>query len=227
MKKLLGFALVFGVLLAVMPASAGTVPLAFLGPEGGSLGGVNTYPYGFSINGSGDYQLICDTFNREISNGETWTANVMNMSSLTPGNVGNLFFGDVNGGGDGAIQYYLASALLFEDARNNPNNASYDNWAIWYMLDPNAVTGSSGWGSVDQGKIKDYAQNAITAASQDTPSQFSDVVIYTPTNTGTTGPQEFLGYDTPGGTTPEPSSLALFGSGVLGIAGMLRRKMKA
>ena len=28
-----------------------------------------------------------------------------------------------------------------------------------------------------------------------------------------------------GGTTPEPSSILLFGSGVLGLAGLLRRKM--
>jgi PEP-CTERM motif len=36
------------------------------------------------------------------------------------------------------------------------------------------------------------------------------------TLTGTTGS---------GGTTPEPASILLFGSGVLGIAGVLRRRL--
>jgi hypothetical protein len=30
---------------------------------------------------------------------------------------------------------------------------------------------------------------------------------------------------TGGGTTPEPSSILLFGSGILGLAGVLRRKL--
>jgi hypothetical protein len=33
------------------------------------------------------------------------------------------------------------------------------------------------------------------------------------------------GTTTPGGSTPEPSSIMLFGSGVLGLAGVLRRKL--
>jgi len=226
MKKLFGLALVFGLLLAVMPASAGTVNLYFNGAEGGSLGGVNTYPYGFKINGSGDYPLICDTFNREISPGNSWDAYVLNMASLNSTNVANLFFGSVNGGGAGAVTYYMASALLFEDARTNSANAPVDNWAIWYMLDPSDVTASSGWtglSSADQTAIKNAAANAETAAASDSPSQFSDVEIYTPVDgTG----QEFFGWDTPE-PTPEPSTLALFGSGILGIAGVMRRKMKA
>ena len=36
------------------------------------------------------------------------------------------------------------------------------------------------------------------------------------------GPQEYIGYNC--NTVPEPSSLMLFGTGVLGLAGALRRK---
>lgn len=232
MKKLLGFSLVAGLLLlAVISASAdNTAHLYFNGPQGGSLGGIQTYPYGFTINGDNNggnyYPLICDTFTRGISPGDQWDAYVLNMGNLNSTNVGGLFFGGVNGGGSGAVQYYMAAALLFEDARNNSGNAPYDNWAIWYMFSPSDVTGSSQWGSLssaDQNTIKGDASAAISAAASDQPSQFSNVVIYTPTDgVG----QEFFGWNTPG-AAPEPSSLALFGSGVLGIAAVLRRKLKA
>jgi hypothetical protein len=227
MKKIcsLSFLLLFGVMLAVTAASATpTLNLKFIGAEGGSLGGINTYPYGFQINGSGNYPLICDTFSREISPGQSWDAYVLNMASLNSGNVGSLFFGGVNGGGNGAVQYYMAAALLFEDARTDPGNAPYDNWAIWYMLDQTNTTASGNWASLssgDQSTIQSDAAAAIAAAASDHPSDFSHVVIYTPVDgIG----QEFFGWDTP--SVPEPGSLALFGSGVLGLAIAMRRKLK-
>ncbi|MGB7554897.1 MAG: PEP-CTERM sorting domain-containing protein [Candidatus Korobacteraceae bacterium] len=227
MKKIcsLSILLLFSLMLAVSTASAIPVyHLTFIGAEGGSLGGIYTYPYGFEINGTGNYPLICDTFTRQINPGDSWDAYVRNMASINASNVGNLFFGSVNGGGNGAVQYYMAAGLLFEDARTNPSNATYDNWAIWYTFEQGAVTSSGGWGSLsagDQATIQGDSAAAISAAALDTPSQFSNIVIYTPTDgTG----QEFFGWNTP---APEPASLALFGSGVLGVAGLLRRKLKA
>ncbi len=226
MKKIcsLSILLLFGLMLAVSTASAAPVyHLTFNGPEGGSLGGIYTYPYGFQINGTGNYPLICDTFTREISPGDSWDAYVRNMSSINASNVSNLFFGSVNGGGSGAVQYYMAAGILFQDARNDPSNAAYYNWAIWYTFEQGAVTSSSGWGSLssgDQTTIQNDSATAISAAAHDVPSDFSNIVIYTPTDgTG----QEFFGWNTP---APEPASLALFGSGVLGLAGLLRRKLK-
>jgi hypothetical protein len=220
----LSFLLLFGLMLAVTTASATpTLNLYYNGPGGPSLGGIYTYPYSFQIGGSGPYQLICDTFTRDISPGDSWDAYVRNMASLTSSNVSNLFYGSVNGGGAGAVQYYMAAALLFEDARTTPGNAPYDNWAIWYMFDPSDVLSSSNWSSLssgDQSTIQSDAAAAISAAASDHPSQFSHVVIYTPVDgTG----QEFFGYDTP--SVPEPSTLVLLGSGILGLAGILRRKV--
>lgn len=217
--------LLFGLMLAVTTASATpTLNLYYNGPGGPSLGGIYTYPYSFQVGGSGPYQLMCDTFGRTISPGDHWDAYVMNMASLTSLNVGNLFYGGVNGGGSGAVQYYMAAALLFLDARTYSSNAPYDNWAIWYMFDPSGATGSSYWGSLsdgDKSAIEGDAATAISAAAGDAPAQFSHVLIYTPVDgTG----QEFFGYNTP--SIPEPASLALFGSGVLALAGALRHKMK-
>ena len=220
----LSFLLLFGLMLAVTTASATpTLHLYYNGPGGPSLGGIYTYPYSFQIGGSGPYQLICDTFTRDINPGDSWDAYARNMASLTSSNVSNLFYGTVNGGGAGAVQYYMAAALLFEDARTTPGNAPEDNWAIWFMFNPSATTGSPNWATIslgEQGTIQAYATAAELAAASDNPSQFSHVVIYTPVDgIG----QEFFGYDTP--STPEPSTLVLLGSGILGLAGILRKKV--
>ena len=53
--------------------------------------------------------------------------------------------------------------------------------------------------------------------------EYSDVLLYTPIpgcQSGSIGtPQTFLG------STPEPGTLALFGSGVIGLSGLLRRRL--
>ncbi len=44
---------------------------------------------------------------------------------------------------------------------------------------------------------------------------------------GTIPSEDFtIGGGSGGGTTPEPSSIVLFGSGLAGLAGLLRRKAK-
>src|SRR5579875_1031726 len=128
-------------------AFAGTVNLTFTGPEGNNLGGLYTYPYYFQINGTGQYSLLCDTFTNEISTGEHWQANAFAFQNLNSSNVANLEFGNVNGGGAGAVEYYMAAAYLFEEQMANPNNGEY-NWAVWYLFQPSQVTSSSFWGEL-------------------------------------------------------------------------------
>jgi hypothetical protein len=50
---------------------------------------------------------------------------------------------------------------------------------------------------------------------------FNQFTLYIPSNDTPSGPQEFIGT----ATTPEPSSLMLFGSGLIGMAGVIRRKL--
>jgi hypothetical protein len=52
------------------------------------------------------------------------------------------------------------------------------------------------------------------------PNQIAGVVLYTPVNFDINSPQRFLG------TVPEPGTLIMLGSGILGLAGVMRRKLK-
>lgn len=221
MRKLLGLALVVGLLLAI-PASA-QVNMYYNGPQGGSLGGIYTYPYGFTINGDNNggnfWPLLCDTFNRNVNPGDQWSAYTLNMANLNGTTLSALFYPSAG------ISGYMAAAYLFKEQIANPSNGEY-NWAVWYLLDPSDVTGSSYWASLtgsQQTDIENLASGAESAVAGDTPSDFAGVIIYTPTDgTG----QEFFGIDSPQ-QAPEPSTLALLGSGILGIAGVIRRKAKA
>ena len=52
-------------------ALADTVNMTFIGPGGNNSGGVYTYPYEFSVNGSAPIALICDAFDNDVISGET------------------------------------------------------------------------------------------------------------------------------------------------------------
>ncbi|MDR3578193.1 MAG: PEP-CTERM sorting domain-containing protein [Anaerolineaceae bacterium] len=224
MRKLFGLALAVGLLLAVTSASA-TVTMYYDGPGGNSLGGVYTYPYNFHIDGVGPYPLMCNTFTAEVTPGQSWTANVTQFQNINAGNVNTLYFGTVNGGGAGAVQYYVAAAYLFLQAAAHPSNGEW-NWAVWDLFSKSAVESSGNWASLTSGQQTDIqtdVSNALTLTASQTPSNYAGVEIFTPVNSQggiDYRYQEFF-Y-----ATPEPSSLMLLGSGAIGLFMMLRRKSK-
>ena len=180
-----------------LPALAGTVSMQFTGVSGGhSYAGAYTYPYDLKVNGGPNQWMMCISYYEHISVGETWQANVVSVGSLDP----NAYLLDY----EAAFLFKMAAA----DHGSDPNI----NAAAWWLLEGapslNAPATS----------LELLAQNQTY-----TKGEYSDVLLYTPiagSQSGSLGaPQDFLG------STPEPGTLALLGSAVIGIGGLLRRRL--
>ncbi len=190
-------------------ASADSVTMKLAGVGGNNAGGVYTYPYYFSINGQAPVALICDDYNNEVTVGETWQANVVGLLS------GDGLFGNTKQ----ARLDYKAAGLIFEGILSGKVSVNAGNFAIWGLFSTaaqqNSYFQSSGAANID---------SIYLAMAKTTPaSAFRGLVLYTPiAGSQSSGglPQEYIGF----GTVPEPGSLALFGTGLISLAGIIRRK---
>jgi len=201
----------FAVLLLAGPACAQTVNLQLMneGP-GNQIGGDYTYPYNFSINSSASFTpLLCDSFDRTTSNGESWAANVYPLTSpLTAFGQSSQIPGYT------PAQVYEAAAIIYTEilnntvpgANGNPALASaYGNLAIWALFDGGAQ--NSGYDPAIEVPIMTNALNSIGQYGSAFYAQFS---VYTPLDLSQNGPQEFIGYSPAGPPSP---SITFLGGG--------------
>jgi hypothetical protein len=74
--------------LCVVPPVTFADTLNLLSTSGGSIAGVNTYPYQFTVTGPGgsdtNVNLSSLSFNRNITSGETWTVDVYSVLAIPP-----------------------------------------------------------------------------------------------------------------------------------------------
>lgn len=185
------------------------VDMKLVGVGGNNAGGVYTYPYYFSINGGAPVALICDSFDNRVDVGESWQANVVGLLS------GKGLFGN-------ELLDYKAAGLIFKSILNGTVNVNVGNWAIWGLFSANAQNQSYFQTSGALALEQEYLSLAATAPN----SAFKGLVLYTPiagTQSMNGTPQEYIGYS----PVPEPASLTLLGTGILSLAGALRKKLKA
>jgi len=193
-------------------AVADTIEVTFTGVNGDNQGGYYISPYyGFLTDKHGkktDVDLACDDFLHEITWGETWTATVSTFQDLSQvrfqAGTPSLTF-----------QRYGEMAWLLEQMSQNPSQAGDIQFALWSIPDPAVQSqpgftpGSAHWLTLAENKTY-------------TPGGFWRFEILTPTDPTANSAQEMF-IERP---TPEPASLALFGTGLLGLAAFVRKLRK-
>jgi len=231
-------ALIAGTFLPLV-ASAGQVSMELTGVEGPSMGGVYTSPYQalvgpaglthssqFTPSNSVKVDIYCDDFLREVGVGIIWQANVTSVGALAS-NSSPLPLKFQTGDLLTQRQDYIAEAYLAEELskvdQSTPagkQEAGELSFAMWGIFDPGPGGALSRLSGTELADATTDMTDAFTFTAGKSASEFANVFIYTPDPTDAS--QEYLVVT----NVPEPGTLALMVMGFVGLAAVVRRRVR-
>ncbi len=220
-------------------ALAQTVSMELIAPPNGpSMAGVYTSPYTALIGAAGQTTatisgtptlVICDDFLTDVSTATPpWQATATNMSALAGESTASsaVKFDRTASAAKQITDYmtvaYLAEELMAIDQSTTAGQTTAGelSFAIWNVFDSFSPLPTDYLNSAQRTQALNYLSLAQTAVAGKSPTDFSNVTIYTPTPSGAS--QEYLTV-----TTPEASTIALLAVDISGLAGLvflLRRR---
>lgn len=196
--------------------------------DGANLAGVYVDPYNATVGTATNVPVICDDWSDNVTVGESWTANVINLSTAGTSSVNPLFGNTLSSTAQQGL--YNELAWLGTQLLANPKDpATQDvvSFAIWELTNPYypgtpealpsaSALGTITWNGVANTSVQAAVNSELLLAGAQTGFNGSGWEILTPaswpTNVGQ--PQEFLVY------TPESSAVILFGADMLGLAAL-------
>lgn len=168
-------------------------------------------PYQMQLNRTTSVNLFCMDDFREIYVGETWQVSIYTGDHFYTTNTHSTNFKYME-------EAYIYSMLGQSNGHGHTYTRTDVQQALWYIFDHNADT--NWWAD---------ALVANAGSFNYTTAFLDDYSFYIPTNWSWWDgqPQDMIGStpSSPVAPTPEPSTLFLLGSGLIGAAGAMRRRV--